>query len=113
MIGTLADTSLPENVAQSRRRVISRILETKQMVRFEDERDGTWFDTVAYPIIVGDGEVSRVAIIARDITDRKTAESKIRESEAKLRSIAENSPDHDPFCSIRTWKLFTLTGYLP
>ncbi len=93
LIGTLADTSLPENVAQSRRRVISRILETKQMVRFEDERDGTWFDTVAYPIIVGDGEVSRVAIIARDITDRKTAESKVRESEAKLRSIAENSPD--------------------
>ena len=93
LIGTLADASLPENVAQSRRRLISRILETKQMVRFEDERDGTWFDTVAYPVIIGDGEVSRVAIIARDITDRKTAENKIRESEAKLRSIAENSPD--------------------
>jgi PAS domain S-box-containing protein len=93
LIGTLADTLLPENVAQSRRRLISRILETKQMVRFEDERDGTWFDTVAYPIIVSDGEVSRVAIIARDITDHKTAESKVRESEAKLRSIAENSPD--------------------
>ena len=43
------------------------------MVSFEDERDGMWFDIVAYPIIVDTGEVKRVAIIARDITEKKAA----------------------------------------
>jgi PAS domain-containing protein len=48
------------------------------MVRFEDERDGNWYDTVAYPIAIESGEVTRVAIVARDITERKKGESKIR-----------------------------------
>jgi hypothetical protein len=38
------------------------------MVRFEDERDGRWYDTVAYPILNDSGEVNKIAVIARDIT---------------------------------------------
>jgi hypothetical protein len=35
-------------------------------VRFEDERDGRWYDTVAYPIMSESGGVTWIAVIARD-----------------------------------------------
>jgi PAS domain S-box-containing protein len=93
LIGALADTVLPEEIAQARRSMISQVLEKKATVRFEDERNGIWFDTVAYPIFGEDGRVTRIAVIARDITDRKRIETALRESEVKYRSLAEASQD--------------------
>lgn len=71
LIGVLADDLLPEEIARTRRSLIAQVIEKREVVRFEDERDGKWYDTVAYPITSGTGEVIKIAIIARDITDRK------------------------------------------
>jgi len=71
LIGVLADDLLPEEIARSRRALVTQVLEKKQMVRFEDEHNGRWYDTVAYPITSGTGEVIKIAIIARDITERR------------------------------------------
>jgi PAS domain S-box-containing protein len=67
LIGVLTDDLLPKDVAQSRRLLVSKIFETKTMVRFEDERDGRRFDTVAYPILDENGDVIKIAIVAREI----------------------------------------------
>jgi PAS domain S-box-containing protein len=93
VIGVLADSVLPKEIAQARRSIISRVIDTKEAVRFEDTRDGLWFDTVAYPVIGANGEVTRIAIIARDITDRRLVEESLRESEEKYRNLIERAND--------------------
>jgi PAS domain S-box-containing protein len=93
LIGALVDNILPEEIAKARRSIISQVLEKKSAVRFEDERNGIWFDTVAYPTIDEDGEVTRIAVIARDITDRKRIEAALRESEGKLHAMLQSITD--------------------
>jgi PAS domain S-box-containing protein len=93
LIGAVVDTVLPEEIARARRSAIFRILETKKPIRFEDERDGIWFDTVVYPIISDGGEVNKIAIIARDITDRRRIEEALRESEENYRNLIERAND--------------------
>ncbi len=93
LIGVVVDTILPEEIARARRSIISQVLERKSAVRFEDERDGVWFDTVAYPVIGDREEVHRIAIIARDITDRRRIEEAQRESEGELHAMLQSITD--------------------
>jgi PAS domain S-box-containing protein len=87
LVGVLVDNLLPKEIARKRRSLISQIFKTKDMVRFEDERDGLWFDTVAYPILNETGEVTRIAVIARDITDRRNTEQALIQSEQRFRYL--------------------------
>ncbi len=93
LIGILTDDLLPKEVAQSRRALVTKVLETKKMVRFEDERDGIRYDTVAYPILNETGNVKKIAIIARDITEQKNIEKQLRESEQMYKHLLEQSFD--------------------
>jgi signal transduction histidine kinase len=51
-----------------------QVARSGRYVRFEDEREGTWFDQSVYPIFDKEGNVAQLAVFARDITDRKQAE---------------------------------------
>ena len=47
----------------------------------------------AFPVRDADGQVYRIAGIAEDVTEKKRSEAALRDSEERIRSIIENSPD--------------------
>jgi PAS domain S-box-containing protein len=93
LVGTMSYDLLPKEIAQSRRSLMAPVLEKKEMVRFMDERAGRWYDTVAYPILNETGEVKKIAIIARDITEQKTFETQLLESEQMYKRLLEQTFD--------------------
>lgn len=93
LIGTLSYDHLPKEVAQRRRPLMAPLLEKKESVRFVDEREGRWYDTVSYPILNENGDVKKIAIIARDITEQKNIEKQVRESEQMYKHLLEQSFD--------------------
>ena len=51
-----------------------------------------WVSATAYPLKDSGGRVREVVLVHDDITDRKAAESAVRESEEKLRLLADTIP---------------------
>ncbi len=93
LVGTMSYNLLPEDVAQSRKSLMAPVLANKEMVRFTDERDGKWYDTVAYPIVSETGDVQKIAIIARDITEQKNIERQLHISEQAYKQLLRKSFD--------------------
>ncbi|MBW9117987.1 PAS domain S-box protein [Rhizobium cauense] len=69
----------------------SRIAETRAPERFEDRADalGRWYDVYAFA--VGDPEQRRVAILFRDVIERKRAEQELLKVNALLRTTFDSS----------------------
>jgi len=68
-----------DKVIQYRKNNIDKVIQSGQPVRFEDESEGRWYDNMVYPILDKDGNVDKIAIFARNITERKRAEDKVRD----------------------------------
>jgi PAS domain S-box-containing protein len=80
LIGMSAWGLFPSAVSGYRQSQLAQVIDSGQPVRLEEHRDGTWYDTVAQPVLNDRGEVMAVAIFARDITHRKDAEEELRHS---------------------------------
>lgn len=77
MIGHHPWDLLPPEVSQRRKAYVDEVIRTAKPIRFEDERAGTWFDNVFYPILDAQGTVTRVAVWVRDITRRMQREQEL------------------------------------
>jgi PAS domain S-box-containing protein len=82
----------PETAAR-RKAFTARVIRSGEPVQFEDEREGKWWDSIKYPIRDSKGKVTRVAVVARNITERKLAEDALRNSERRLADIINFLPD--------------------
>ena len=81
----------PPDVAALRKERYDEVVRTGKQTFFEDKRGDRFFESFGYPVFDEDGKVSKVAIFARDITERRAMEDSLRESEDKFRSLAEKS----------------------
>jgi PAS domain S-box-containing protein len=80
---------LEPDVAARRRQRIEEVIATGAPVRFSDQRDGLAFDNSFFPVFDDRGEVRRVAILARDVTDLVRAE----EARARLATAVEQASE--------------------
>jgi len=69
---------LPEDLATPRKARNEQVVTSGEPARYEDERNGAWFDNSIYPILNVDGQTRALAIFSRDITDLKRAEERFR-----------------------------------
>ena len=65
------------------------------LIKFLPLPDGTYgyFNVYSFPLFEESGEVTQVIEITRDITERKRAEKALKESELRLKSLINGTPD--------------------
>jgi len=91
LIGRCAYDYMPPDVAAERAALTEKVFKTGEIQRFEDKRGDIWFDSVIYPITDDTGAISKAAVIARDITHRKTVERALAKSAGTFRTIFEQA----------------------
>ena len=70
-----------------------RVIHSGEAVRFEDERNGKWFDNIMSPVFDAQRKVAKVVIIARDITVNKRTVEALEASEKRYRAVVENQTE--------------------
>ncbi len=91
MIGRSAFDLIPPELAVRRRSMVEDVWCEGKARHFVDERDGLWNDNMLFPIRNKDGRIFSLGVIARDITQQKTAELQVAASEARYRKALKES----------------------
>ncbi len=84
--GTCVWELFPPGLAKRRKSFTDKVFQSGKPGRVEDYRNGRWFDNVVHPVFDSTGKVSRVALLARDITEMKRKERELKKTEAELKT---------------------------
>ncbi len=78
LIGMNISGLFPPDAAEVHAARLNRVAGSGSAERFEDAWEGRLYDVVFYPVRDACGAVTRIAAIARDVTERKQAEDALR-----------------------------------
>lgn len=84
LVGANVYDLVSPDVGKARKAQADKVIRSGEPVRFEDERQGRWFDQSIYPVFSAHGEVYQLALFAHDITDRKLAQEELEKSHQEL-----------------------------
>jgi PAS domain S-box-containing protein len=85
---------LPPDIGESRKAAFERVLRSRQLAQYEDSRAGRHFVNIQNPVLDAAGNVTRVAVFALDVTERKQAEQALREAHDALeRRVQERTAE--------------------
>lgn len=87
LVGRRCFDLMPPEVAASRRAYGEEVYRTRKPVRFQDEKKGQFTDTNVCPVFDGEGNIVRLAVFSRDITEVKIAEEKVRKEQQLLHQL--------------------------
>jgi two-component system cell cycle sensor histidine kinase/response regulator CckA len=76
MRGCLFDI-FPAEPAESLKAAVGEVVRSKKPAHFEYEADNNWYDASVYPIFDMRGQVTRLAVYSRDITEKKKQSQKL------------------------------------
>lgn len=82
---------LPSQTRVNRESKIREVVRTRQAVRFEDMRAGRHLDTSMYPVVDETGDVRRIAIFSKDVTESRRLQEELQASQEKYRAVVENA----------------------
>lgn len=74
MIGQNFKASFSENDFSRLRVLVDEVIETRNPISYQRERNGRYYDVNLYPIFNESGHVDRICVFANDITDLKKTE---------------------------------------
>jgi two-component system, cell cycle sensor histidine kinase and response regulator CckA len=82
---------LPPELSRERRKRVAEIIQSGNSMRFQDFREGIWFDQTVHPVFDDKNKVLRLAIVAHDITGQKKTEDEKVRSQALIKSIVDST----------------------
>lgn len=89
IIGRTGGDLLPPDVWQKREPSLREVIRSGKQMSERDMRDGTVFDTTAYPVLDEAGQVRQVAVFTTDVTQQVA----IHEELLRIRRAVESSSD--------------------
>ncbi len=90
LLGQSVYLFLPDAVAETRRQMLRKAVDTRMPLKFEDKRNGLWVLHHLHPVMEHD-KVVAVAIYAIDISEKRIASEALAESELRLRLALDAS----------------------
>lgn len=92
LIGRSIYDFIPVDVAERRKKWVEQIVKSKKPGIFEDKREGHFMEHSIYPVLNEKNKVAMIAVFVKDITERRQAGERLKESEERFRSLVEESP---------------------
>ncbi len=89
LIGSCLWNSFSPDITKRKKALVEKVVQSGDLIRYEDEQHGVWRDTIIYPIFDVRGRVSRLAMIARNITEHKRAEEELTKYRQHLEELVE------------------------
>jgi PAS domain S-box-containing protein len=110
LIGRCAFELFSSDVATTRKAHHEKVFHSGRPVRYEDRREGRWFNTHVYPVFDKQGRVVRVAIFSEDVSEQKEAEQALKSAQEEL---TRHSRELERRVEKRTQEITGILKYTP